>query len=793
MNLVIVESGAKARKIATDLNASAALAHLGKFNVIACFGHIRDLSKKNLGINISNNSFQPIYEIIYDKQKTLRNLKDAHTKSKHVWIASDPDIEGEAIAASLFECLNLADTEYSRVTFNEINKQSLTHAFLHPRKIDWNKVHAQLARRMVDRLVGFKLSPLLWKQFPYATYGALSAGRVQSACLQMCIDLETKIQSHVSTPHFIASAHLLIDQHQHIASFYSNNTIHKWSSEEDATSWLTKLSTDDWKIADVISTVEKEHPHPPYITSTLQQDCHIRFKFTSDKTMKLAQSLYEAGFITYMRTDSTHMAEPFVKECQSFVLSTFGETYVGDKVASKKSSANAQEAHECIRITHCACDALPDVKDWTKDHKQLYHAIYLRTIAAVMSPALYNVHKTIIKHPSCITPDSYWQTNLKTCAFDGWKRLMGGGGVQQDEEVTVPDDKVILPTEASVVSCEKCVVKGSWSQPPSRFNEASIIKALEKEGIGRPSTYATILNKLREKQYVTTSTIVGQKKDTCQLTWTHHAKARVTKKQIQVMVGSDKHCMIPTEIGKMVNSFLSQRFQMILDVQFTSSLETKLDLVEDGTVSQHDMLQSFYVDFDNCCKQQSEAMNVGSTASGQQQTELCGSSLQVTTKVTKHGHMLKKGDRIAFVPLSTNVKDMTEEEINAHFVFPRSLGEYDGHDISVCKGPYGYYISSKQSKQNVTLPSNLDPATCSLEDAGGVLMEHVAKKQNNIVREWSTIGIYNGPYGYYIKQNKTNVGVPKQVTLEQLQSLTIQQCRELFAKCMEQKQRKTSK
>ena len=788
MNLVIVESGAKAKKIAQDLNASTALAHLGKFHVVASFGHIRDLAKKNLGITITQKhpqlgfTFKPVYEIMSEKQKVLRSLKGDCNGATHVWIASDPDVEGEAIAASLFTCLELDETQYSRVTFHEINKSSLTQAFLQPRKIDWNKVDAQLARRMVDRLVGFKLSPILWKQFPYSTYGALSAGRVQSACLQMFIQRESQIKSHNTSQYWTASANLNIDSHLVTASHAK-----KWNEESDATSWLARFHpTSQWSIDSIQTHVEKEYPQPPFITSTLQQECHTKCKFSSDKTMKLAQSLYEAGYITYMRTDSCHMSDVFASQCKSHVLVQFGEQYVGDKVATRKRAMHAQEAHECIRITDCTIIDLPSGKEWTSEHRIIYKLIYKKTMAAVMSPALFDVTNVVIKvdHTKGDNEDDTFSTSARNCTFDGYKRIY----VDDSEASPSPHPSCSLAiTTSSVVECKKVVVKGSFTQPPPRYSEATMIREMEKVGIGRPSTYATIMNKLRERNYIAQTSITGQKAQTSQFTWSKDTN-RMTRKQLEVVVGGDKHCCTPTEIGQMVNGFLAHSFQMILDTQFTSSLETQLDQIEDGTTTRERMLSAFYADFDKACTEATPMTPQSKPSEDVDETSY-------HWKVTKNGYMLKRGDSTAYIPLTSDPSSMSSEELDAAFAFPRNLGSFEGHDIVIHKGPYGAYITTGTPKINISLPPSIDALQCTLEQAGQVVVDTLAKRESNTVKEWSTIGIYKGPYGYYIRHktstNNTTVGIPKSITEEQLCALTIQQCRTLFAACMEDKLKKS--
>ena len=775
MNLVIVESKAKCQKIAKDLNSSRALSHLGKFTVIPSFGHIRDLKRKELSIDIQNK-FKPIYETPEDKQRTLREILDKVASHSTIWLASDPDLEGEAISQGLIELCRLKD--YHRVTFNEINQAALERAFLAPRKIDPHMVDAQLTRRIIDRLVGFELSPLLWKRFAYNKYGALSAGRVQSAALHILIERERTIRSFSPTQYWDFEGKFTFTPAlseemtgKKGLPLVEHGKEHVRVDSLEAAKQFFSSCNNKWSIGEVSTKEITERPKPPFITSSLQQESHTRFKFNAEKTMKLAQTLYEAGHITYLRTDSTNMSETFQTTLREYIAETYGEEYVSDTIAKKRAAKGAQEAHECIRVTHLEAFECPEGESITADHNKLYKLIWERTVTCAMTATIYDELSIKIVDTSFANTQKHFLTGTKKVKFNGFQIVYGIENESNNFEVLT---QTLTSTQ---VTCEKLQAKGSFTSPTGRFTEATLIKELESNGIGRPSTYATIMSKLHEKNYIANKDVVGTKHDVIHVTATPKVKGwSIKEKASQITIGAEKDKLHPTSIGEEVDAYLETDFTMILDKDFTAKMESDLDGIEHGQKERLSTLQTFWDTFSPLLGKKRAELPLPEEKQ-QQYADKSIEGTNITYFLSKKGYVLKQGDKVAFLPTETNMETLSKSQAEALFAFPRILGEHEGESVTLHKGQYGLYVSHKG--KNATVKYAIEDV--SLEMAVALL----TSKKERIVREWSTgIGIYNGPYGQYIKSGSNLCNFPQGIDAS---LLTEKQCRDLLKAGLEAK------
>ena len=773
MNLVIVESGAKAKKITKDLNSSKKLSHLGKFIVCACFGHVRDLKRKELAIDIEDD-FKPVFEITDEKRKTVDELRSKFAQADTVWLASDPDLEGEAIAESLLQVFKVKD--YHRVTFNEINQAALERAFLNPRKIDYNLVDAQLTRRIVDRLVGFQISPLLWKKFDYNTYGALSAGRVQSATLHLLIEKENEIISHQKAMYWDFHAKFIFDpplsdaKKTELALHDKGGNYKITTSPEDVRTFFHSI-INDFYIDTITTKNTQEKPKAPFITSTLQQEAHTKFKFAVDKTMQLAQALYEGGHITYLRTDSYSMSDEFTAELKEYIAEKYGDEYVSDTIAKKKASKNAQEAHECIRITHLGVEDLPDEKTFTADHRKLYKLIYERTITCAMTPTIYDELHVDIRDKSFVDSkaDLHFSIITKKVKFNGFQIVFGLQNEENDFE------HITEQLQATNVTCDSMTAKCNFTGPPSRLSEATLIKTLESEGIGRPSTYATIMNKLKEKNYVVIKNIEGEKIDVVHLTY-NLKKRTVKEKESFVTIGGEKDKIVPTEIGVKIDEYLKDDFNYILDRGFTAILEKSLDGIEHGTQDRLGILQTFWSTFEPLISKCKESLP---EEKRERRADPMIQGTDISYFLGKKGYVLKKEDRVAFLPSETDIKKLKAADAEALFAFPKFLGMYKKGDVYANKGQYGFYITYKE--KNYTAKDYSDDFT--IEDA----VKIIDAQKERVIVEFSSIGVYNGPYGPYIKQGKDMCSLPSATSPEEVKEMSEKELKALMKRAMEEK------
>jgi DNA topoisomerase I len=704
--LVIVESAAKAKTIEKYLNAIPELQGKdggGPFKVVASLGHIQDLPAKELGVD--TDAWQVRYQLLPKKTDLVAKLKKLSKEATKVYLASDMDYEGEAIAHHLHMVLGLARKQYARVTFHEITKSALKHAFLHPRDIHMPMVDAQETRRVLDRVVGYELSPLLWRRFATSR---LSAGRVQSAALRMLVDRAREVGSHELLPFWTCEGifHSSNVDTPLPAKVHVDARLATWNTEKDARMLLLSLRThlQDWRASFTKRSVKK-NPPAPFITSTLQQDAYQRFSIPAKSTMKLAQALYEAGHITYMRTDSPNLS----KEAQYDLLGWIGEHYGGVFQAPREfasKSAHAQEAHECIRPTHANVRAKDLDGDWTSAHRKIYDLIWRRAVASQMVHATFAEVAYEVRHPTC--PHVFHgKTNILT--HEGFMK------VAQPEQKADPRALQIwetyLASGSASVFLGSAKVEGDVTRPPSLFHEPSLVKALEKVGIGRPSTYATIMDKLFDKGYVTQG--MNPQKQIGVRHFVLQSHGIEEHEETLCIGGKETDRLVPTSLGERVSEYLQGIVPELLDVAFTADMETNLDHISAGTASKKDVLTRFYQRFHHAvvqAEEQQAASRKKEPATSKPRNvlkEFAGEEAAVVQ--TRFGPALFHYPSSTFSTMMPYLawRDKTYEELTAKEVrflrsFPRKI---PGTSREICMGRYGMYV--KAGSENLPLPQNL--------------------------------------------------------------------------------------
>jgi DNA topoisomerase-1 len=698
-NLVIVESPAKATTIAKYLNSNSSLKGLGKFIVLSSKGHIRDLKKKELGIDVEHE-FEPMYDVLPEKTDVVKSLRDAVKKSTMTYLATDYDREGEGIAMHLQQVLNLK--KYKRITFTEITSKALEESVKAPRDIDYDLVDAQETRRLLDRLVGFKLSPLLWKRYTTGGTG-LSAGRVQSAVMNIIVTRENEIKAFNSEGYytFIGKFKLLTKGKKEALEdikMYHNGAVFKVDSAKDAENTLTSMKG-KFEIRDMRQKQARQSPDAPFITSSLQQEAYSKHGFSVKKTMQLAQQLYENGHITYMRTDSYTLSDDFVKSAQTFVNDKYGITHwEGGGAAKKKKSKNSQEAHEAIRPTNVTLIDLPEGGKYINDHKKLYALIWKRTIASLLKHAVYD-ELAIEIADSSMSKDKAFIATIKRVKFNGYLIVYG---VENDE---YDFDKFKASVKA--IECENINAKQTWSSPPPRYNESSIIKVLESEGIGRPSTYATILAKLLDKTYVIKTDVAGEKKIVTHMIYT--PRKPITNEKTNILHGAEKSKLVPTEIGVKINEFLTEKFPYIVDKRFTCSMETDLDQIAEGDKKKLDVLKTFWKQFGGDVaievkiKQQKEVVKAKTKS-------ISFGGTDYIIRIAKYGPVIEymKKDEKKFIGLTHYLKyvkkeytDIDTNDIKFMKSIPIHIEGENGEKGTIENGPYGMYMKSAKGNHKI--------------------------------------------------------------------------------------------
>ena len=750
-NLVIVESPAKAKTIQNYLGDD--------YKVMSSYGHIRDLKKKNFGIDL--DTFQPEYEIPKDKASIVKELKAAASKAENVWLASDEDREGEAISWHLAEVLNLPIQDARRIVFHEITKPAILNAIKNPRAIDINLVDAQQARRVLDRIVGFKLSPVLWRKVK----PSLSAGRVQSVAVKLIVEREREIQKFKSESNFRVTAEFNIN-----GSTFRAELNRRFPTADKAREFLEACKGSDFKISDI--TV-KRMPAPPFTTSTLQQEAARKFGFPVSLTMSLAQQLYESGLITYMRTDSVNLSSLCVNVCKDVISRTLGKEYSKPRKYVTHSKG-AQEAHEAIRPTDMQNDAI----EGSPQAQRLYKLIWQRTIACQMSDAI--TEKTTVDI-SIKGQEEKFTTSGEVVKFDGFLRVYRESHDNEDansENRTLPAIKKDDRPEAEEITATQ-----RFSQHPPRYNEAGLVHKMEELGIGRPSTYAPIISTIQQRQYVTRGDKEGTERKYDVITLKGGNITETTKTEI---TGAERNKLFPTDVGIVVTDFLDENFPEIMDYNFTADVEKQFDEVAEGKKEWTGLMHDFYENFEPQVEK-TLADKSGHKAGERQLGIDPQSGRPVFVKIGRYGPMVQIGQAgdeekpvFATMKKGQSTETLTLEEALELFKLPRTLGEFEDKEVSVGAGRFGPYI--KHDGKYVSLPKDEDPLKVSLEKAVELILakrEAEAKRFIKSFEEDPEMEILNGPYGPYISYKKKNYRLPKDKK-ESAAGLTFDECMKII-------------
>ena len=747
-NLVIVESPAKAKTIEKYLG--------DQYKVTSSFGHISDLPSKNLGIDVDNN-FEPKYEVSTDKKAIVKNLKDLVKKSKTIWLASDEDREGEAIAWHLFRTLKLNADNTKRIVFNEITKTAITNAINNPRSINYNLVDAQQARRVLDRIVGYELSPVLWRKVK----GGLSAGRVQSVAVRLLVEKEREIRDYISVSSFRVEAIFKNSNGKEFIARLAN----EYDSREEAVDFLRKLSGANFNVSEIQKKPTKKSAPAPFTTSTLQQEASRKLSFPVSKTMSVAQRLYESGHITYMRTDSVNLSNLAIEEAKKQVLRVFGDSYSNPKNFSTKSKS-AQQAHEAVRPTNFSMSA-DDIKDY--DQKRLYNLILNRTLASQMKPA--ELEKTNIKISNSKGSEIFAASG-EVIKFDGYLKLY-----QVSKEDERNDNHGILPGFSDNEVLELCEIfaQQKFSRPPFRYSEASLVKKLEELGIGRPSTYAPTISTIQNRGYVEKGSSEAKSREVLKIT---SLNGDISENILSEKYGSDKGKLVPTDIGMIVTDFLTNHFEYIMDYNFTAKVEQDFDSIADGKKDWTEMMKKFYGNFHPVVE------DVQQNASRQSGKRVLGThpenNKEVSVRLGKFGPMVQIGtveddEKPKFASLSQDfqIESVTLDEALSLFQLPRSLGEYKGEELVSNNGRYGPYI--KFGKKFISISNGKSPTTISLEDAISLVEEKIKADAPIHTYEGKDVQKGKGRFGPYIKWNNIFINVNKKYDWDNLTSEEIEE------------------
>lgn len=756
-NLVIVESPAKAKTIEKFLGKD--------YKVMSSYGHIRDLHKKHFSIDIDNN-FAPVYEIPDDKKDLVKELKKAAKKAETVWLASDEDREGEAIAWHLAEVLELKPENTKRIVFHEITKTAILNAIENPRAIDINRVDAQQARRVLDRIVGFELSPVLWKKIK----PALSAGRVQSVAVRLIVEREEEIKNFVSDCYYrVTGSFLTADNHPVKAELSK-----RIPDNASAHSLLNDCIDATYTVTDVTVKPVKKSPAPPFTTSTLQQEASRKLGFTVSQTMMVAQRLYEAGHITYMRTDSVNLSSLAIGTISEEIKSQIGEEYL--KVRHyHTSSKGAQEAHEAIRPTYISKHAI----EGTAQEKKLYSLIWKRTIASQMADAV--MEKTSVEiQPS--TRQEHFVATGEVIKFDGFLRVY----IEGHDDDTTDDTAGLLPPIASgdTLSAADITATERFTQQPPRYTEASLVKKMEELGIGRPSTYAPTISTIQQREYVEKGEKQGEKRQYATLTL---KSGKITSKTRTETTGAEKGKLIPTDTGTIVNEFLTSYFPAILDYHFTANVEERFDDIAEGKIEWIDEIRNFYnifhPDVDKALNMRLEH-KVGERILGTDPA----TGKRVSVKIGRFGPLVQIGEgddkekpQFASLLKGQSVASITLEEALKLFAFPRTLGEFEGAEVTVAIGRFGPYV--KHLDKYASIPADIAPTDITLEEACRLIISKRETETKKVIKtfdEEPELSILNGRYGIYIAYKKSNYKIPK--TVADPATLSVEECLDIIKK-----------
>jgi DNA topoisomerase-1 len=758
-NLLIVESPAKAKTIE---------GYLGKdFTVKSSYGHIRDLVKSEDAIDINNN-FEQKYEVPADKKQVVSELKKLAKEADMVWLASDEDREGEAISWHLFDTLNLKDATTKRIVFHEITKPAILRAIENPRKIDYNLVNAQQARRVLDRLVGFELSPVLWKKVK----PSLSAGRVQSVAVRLIVDREREVNKFKSDAAFKIVA--IFDKGRNA---FKAELAERFAKQDDAEKFLQDCIKAIFEIKSLDTRPTKRSPAAPFTTSTLQQEASRKLGYSVARTMQVAQRLYESGHITYMRTDSVNLSDTAIAAAASEIVSAWGDKYHQSR-KYKTKNASAQEAHEAIRPTYFNNHTI----NGESNEKRLYELIWKRAIASQMSEAQFE--KTVAKI-SISTRNEDLTANGEVMKFDGFLKVYLESNDDEEDNQTADGENAILPplTKGQLLDLQEMTATERFSRPPARYTEASLVKKLEELGIGRPSTYAPTISTIQNRGYVVKEEREGRVRNFRVMTLKNE---NITKEEKSENTGAERGKLFPTDIGAVVNDFLVQHFQGIVDFNFTASVEKQFDEIAQGLQDWTKMIRTFYDPFH---KDVQSTIETADKATGERELGVHPESgKKMSVRIGRYGPLYrlakplpkkaKKNRSMQALRTGQSIETISLEEALELFKLPKVVGEYEGKIMKVAIGRFGPYISHNSAF--VSLPKEIDPLDVTEEQAIELIEAKRKKDAERLIKSFpedETVKVLNGRWGPYIEFGKLNVKIPKDIT-DPL-TLTYEQCKAL--------------
>lgn len=769
-NLVIVESPAKASTIEKFLGED--------FLVTSSYGHIRDLRKKDKGIDINNN-FSPDYIIPEEKKAVVKELKKLTAKTETVWLATDEDREGEAIAWHLKEVLELPEEKIRRIVFSEITKQAILEAVKNPRGIDYNLVNSQQSRRILDRLVGFELSPILWRKVK----PRLSAGRVQSVAVRLIVEREREIDSFKVQSRFKVTGVFVVTDKDGKKTEFKAEVPEFFETQKEAEDFLEKCKESEFVIESVEKKPAKKSPAPPFTTSTLQQEASRKLRFSVARTMMIAQKLYEAGKITYMRTDSVNLSELALNAAEQQIKAEFGQNY-SHKRQYKTKSKTAQEAHEAIRPT----DFNRETVSGSKEEKALYELIWKRAIASQMSDA--KLERTTLKI-SLSKATEMFVAKGEVIKFDGFLKVYFES---IDDENGENGNGSILPeiSEGQKISFAEILATQRFTRPPSRYTEASLVKKLEELGIGRPSTYAPTISTIQKRGYVHKEEREGTEREYAVITLDNSKK--IKKEKRKEITGADKGKLFPNDVAMLVNDFLLEHFPQIMDYKFTAHIEEELDEIANGKMDYHEMLDEFYLPFK---EKVDKTLETSKRVSGERilgKDPVTGK--QVSVRMARFGPVAAltnpkdENDPPQYAALrkTQKLENITLEEALELFKLPRVVGEYNDREVIASIGRFGPYI--KYDGKYYSIKNQFDPHDINIDEAIDVIeakMKSDAEKSIKIFEENPDFQILKGRWGPYLKAGKENVRIPKD---RDPASLTYEECVKLAEEAKTKPKRK---
>jgi DNA topoisomerase-1 len=755
-NLLIVESPAKAKTIE---------GYLGKdFTVKSSYGHIRDLIKSEDAIDIANN-FEQKYEVPADKKQVVSDLKKLAKEADMVWLASDEDREGEAISWHLFETLGLKDATTKRIVFHEITKPAIMAAIDNPRKIDYNLVNAQQARRVLDRLVGFELSPVLWKKVK----PSLSAGRVQSVAVRLVVDREREVNKFTSE-----AAFKIVAIFGKGKEAFKAELPERFAQQGDAEKFLQDCINADFDVKSLDTRPAKRSPAAPFTTSTLQQEASRKLGYSVSRTMQVAQKLYEAGHITYMRTDSVNLSDTALNAAQAEIVSAYGDKYHQHR-KYKTKSAGAQEAHEAIRPTYFNQHTIGS----DGSEKRLYELIWKRAIASQMSEAQFE--KTTAKI-SISTRKEELVANGEVMKFDGFLKVYLESSDDEDDTQQDGENAMLPPlTRGQRLTLHELSATERFSRPPARYTEASLVKKLEELGIGRPSTYAPTISTIQNRGYVVKEEREGKLRNFRVLTLKN---GHITKEEKAENTGAEKGKLFPTDIGAVVNDFLVQYFKGIVDFNFTASVEKQFDEIAQGLEEWTHMIRKFYDPFH---KDVQSTIETADKATGERELGVNADGKKVSVRIGRYGPFVQVGENAtdadpakplyASLRNGQSIETITLEDALELFKLPKNVGTFEDKDMTVAIGKFGPYI--RHNSTFTSLPRDIDPLDVSEEKAIELILEKRKKDAEKLIKTFDedpTVKVLNGRWGPYIEFGKQNVKIPKgkeplELTFEEVKAL----------------------